>query len=173
MTILTSNFLFAQNKDLLVKEICLKYNDSRAKFDSYDTTMIQIWDESAEGGQAIAYYDNEELKFIEVIWFGETGKRQIEYYFNKGKLIFAYDQYFTYNRPIYSDSDAGYYNGDNEVFDPNKTIVNEDRYYFENDALFLWLDNDKKEVDWTIENNSISVQSLISHCYKMKDELKK
>jgi len=170
---LTSNFLFAQDNDSLVKDIRLKYSEIRANLDSYDTTMIEIWGESTEGGQATAYYDNGNLKLIEVVWLGETGKNQIEYYFNNGKLIFAFDQNFEYNRPIYWDEKTAKENGDNEIFDPKKTTVKEDRYYFNNEKLFLWLDNDKKEVDLTMGTNSIKGQGLIAHCYKMKDKLKK
>ena len=170
---LTSNFLLAQNKDSLVKDIRSKYTEIRTNLDSYDTTMIEIWDESTEGGQATAYYDKGDLKLIEVLWLGETGKKQIEYYFNDGKLIFAFDQDFDYNRPIYWDEKTAEENGDKEVFDPKKTTVKEDRYYFNNEKLFLWIDNDKKEVDLSMGTNSITGQGLIAHCYKMRDELKK
>ena len=171
--LLTSNFLFAQDRESLVKDIRSKYTEIRANLDSYDTTMIEIWDESAEGGQATAYYESGNLKLIEVVWLGETGKNQIEYYFNDEKLIFAFDQDFDYNRPIYWDEEKAKENGDNEVFDPEKTTVKEDRYYFDNEKLFLWLDNDKEEQDLTMGTNSIVGQGLIAHCYKMKDELKK
>ena len=126
--LLTCNFLFGQNKDSLIKDIRLKYNEIRNNLDSYDTTMIQIWDESTEGGQMIAYYDNGNLKLIEVVWLAEIGKNQIEYYFSDEQLIFAFDQDFDYNRPIYWDKEIAKENGDNEFFDPRKTIVKEDRY---------------------------------------------
>lgn len=171
--LLTSNFLFAQNKDSLVEDIRLKYTEIRSNLDSYDTTMIEIWNESTEGGQATAYYDSGNLKLIEVVWLGETGKNQIEYYFNDGKLIFAFHQSFEYNRPFYWDEKRAKENGDNEFFDPQKTIVKEDRYYFNNEKLFLWLDNDQKAQDLTMGTNSIVGQGLIAHCYKMEDEFKR
>ena len=171
--LLTSNLSFAQDNDSLVKDIRLKYSEIRANLDTYDTTMVEIWDESTEGGQATAYYDNGNLKLIEVVWLGETGKNQIEYYFSDGQLIFAFDQDFDYNRPIYWDEETAKENGDNEVFDPKKTTVKEDRYYFNNEKLFLWLDNERQEQDLTMGTNSIVGQGLIAHCYKMKDDLKK
>lgn len=171
--LLTSNFLFGQDKDSLVKDIRLKYNEIRINLDSYDTKMIQIWDESTEGGQATAYYDNGNLKLIEVVWLGETGKNKIGYYFNGGQLIFAFAQDFDYNRPIYWDEETAKENGDNEVFDHKKTTVKKGRYYFNNEKLFVWLDNNRKEQDLTMWTNSIVGQGLIAHCYKMKDDLKK
>lgn len=171
--LLTSNCLLGQDKDSLVSDIRTKYLETRANILHFDTKMIEIWDESTEGGQANGYYDNGELKLTEVIWLGETGKRIIEYYFNDGHLIFVFDQDFDYNRPIYWDEETAKENGDNEVFDPKKTTVKEDRYYFNNEKLFLWLNNDIQEEDLTMGTNSIVVQGLIAHCYKMKDELKK
>ena len=171
--LLASNFLFAQKNDSLIKNIRLEYAQIKENLDSYDTTMIQIWNESTQGGQAIGYYDKGELKLIEVVWLGETGKHQIEYYFIDEKLIFAFDQYFTYNRPINWDEKKAKEDGDDEVFDPGKTTVKEDRYYFKDEKLFLWLDNYKKEVDLTLKTNLITGQGLIAHCYKMRDKLKK
>lgn len=171
--LLTSNYLFSQNKDSLVNDIRSTYSEIRANLDSYDTTMIEIWDESPEGGQATAYYESENLKLIEVVWFGDTGKNQIEYYFNDGKLIFAFEKDFEYNQPIYLDKGTDKENGDTKVFDPEKTVVIEDWYYFENEKLFLWLDNNKKEQDLTMGTNSIVGQGLIAHCNKMKHLLKK
>ena len=167
--LLTSNFLFGQEKDSLVADIRMKYSETRTNILHYDTKMIEIRDESTEGGQAVGSYDNSELKLIEVLWLGETGKRLIEYYFHDGQLIFAVKQDFDYNRPIYWLEE----NGDNEVFDPKKTTVKEDRYYFNNEKLFLWLDNDKQEQDLTTGTNSIVGQGLVAHCYKMKNKLKK
>lgn len=171
--LLTSNLLFAQDKDLLVKDIRLQCTEIKSKLASYNTSMIEIWGESAEGGLATGYYYKGDVKLIEVIWLGETGKKQIEYYFNKGKLIFAFEQYFEYNRPIFWNEKIAKSNGDNEVFHPDKTTVIEDRYYFNNEVLFLWLDKDKKEQNLSTGTNSIIGQGLIAHCNKIKAEIKK
>lgn len=108
-----------------------------------------------------------------MVWFGETGKRMTEYYFDNEKLIFAFDQVFLYNRPIYWDEKTAKEYDDKEVFDAKKTTVEENRYYFNNEDLFQWLDNEKNEKDVTIATNSIVGKELLAHCYKMKDEFKK
>ena len=168
-----SNSLWAQNTDSLRQKISEKYNYIRTNLSSFDTTTINILGESTEGGQGVAFYENSKLKMIQVIWFGETGRNMVEYYFDNGKLIFAFDQSFKYNRPIYWDEKKAKEFEDKEVFDPEKTTVKEDRYYFNNEILFLWLDNNKKKMDLTMGTNSIVGKGLIAHCYKMKDDLKK
>ena len=164
---------FAQSNDSIISDIRTKYQHIRDNLKSYDTTMIDIWDESTEGGQGTAFYDGNSLRLIETIWFGETGKRKTEYYFDNGQLFFAFDTDCEYNRPIYWDEKKAKEFNDSITFDPNKTIVKEDRYYFHNEKLIRWLDNDKKEIDLLLGTNSIVGQGLKAHAYKMKDKLKK
>jgi hypothetical protein len=160
-----------QAADLSIKVIRDKCSHIRNNLDTYVTTKTVFSDESTEGAQGIAFYDCNELKLIEVIWFGEIGKKITEYYFDNGKLIFAFNKAFNYNRPIYWDEKIAKENEDNEVFNPKKTSVKEDRFYFRDERLFHWTNNEKKEVDLSLETNSIVGQSLIAHAYKMRTRL--
>jgi hypothetical protein len=134
--------------------------------------MADIWDESTEGGLGTAFYEKSKLKLIQVVWFGEMGRNEMEYYFDNGKLYFAFNQQFQYNRPIYWGEKKVKELNDKEVFDSNKTTIKEERYYFNNEVLFLCLDNEKKEIDLTIGTNLIVGKSMIAHCHKMKNKLK-
>lgn len=163
----------AQASDSLINGIRFKYQVIRNSLEDYNTITTEIWNQSAEGGQGTAYYAGDDLKLIEVIWLGETGKRIVEYYFDNGELIFAFNQEFRYNRPIYWDEQKAKEFGDNEFFDPKKTTIKEDRYYFEREKLIHWLDNKRNEVDLTSGTNLIVGQEVISHALKMKSELKK
>lgn len=55
---LTSNLILAQNNDSLTQDIRIKYNDIRTNLASFDTTKIDIWGESAEGGLGTAFMKN-------------------------------------------------------------------------------------------------------------------
>ncbi len=175
--LVTSNHLFANCNDSLTKNIRVKYNYIKTNLNSFDTTIIEIWGESTEGGQQTAFYEDSELKLIQVVWLKETGKNIIEYYFDNGQLIFAFDQVLNYNMPIYWDEKKVKENQLNienqEVFDPKKTIILTDRYYFNNEILFLWLNNDKKEVDLKAGTNVIVGLGLVSHCQIIKDKFVK
>ena len=103
---------------------------------------------------------------------GETGKRKIEYYINEGKLIFAFEQNFEYNRPIYWNEKTAKENGDTELYDSRKTRVQEDRFYFHDEKMFLWLDNEKEEINLRIDANAMIGQKLIADYYEVKDKLK-
>lgn len=168
------NFLgLSQTTSLKIDKIKSVYKTININLDSYDTTMIQIWDESTEGGQAVAYYDSLELQLIQIVLLGEMGKSVLEFYFSNDSLIFAFDQTQEYNRPIYWDEKTAKENGDNEAFDYNKTKFIEDRYYFHQETLIKWINPKKESVDLTLGTNSIAGNGLLAHCYQMKEKLKK
>ncbi|HLG03636.1 MAG TPA: hypothetical protein VI731_08585 [Bacteroidia bacterium] len=155
------NFIHAQVTDSIIVVIKEKYKHIRDNLQSYDTTETAIWDQSSEGGEVIGYFENDSLVLIEITYFGETGKTGLEFYFEKGQLIFVLDKHYEYNRPI----------TDTVMFDPNKTKITEDRYYFYQAQLIRWLDNDKNEVDLTAGTNALVGMSLIAHANKIRDQL--
>ncbi|MEN8124141.1 MAG: hypothetical protein ABFR32_03350 [Bacteroidota bacterium] len=170
---LTTGSLFAQNTDLLVKDIISKSKIIKDNIDIYDNKITQVLNESTEGGMATAYCDKAELKLIQIIWFGEIGKNIIEYYFDQDQLIFVSTQDFNYNRPIYFDQKTPKNIVVNEVYDPDKTTVKENRFYFNNEKLFLWYNNDKQEIDITLEQNVIKGEKLLVDANRRKEALKK
>jgi hypothetical protein len=85
---------------------------------------------SAEGGRLMAYLDGTTIVKITASYYGETGKADEEYYYQDGKLIFVYRKESTYSRPM-----------------SGKVIrTSENRFYFQNDQLIKWLDENGKEV---------------------------
>jgi hypothetical protein len=162
-----------RTKDYLKVHAKDKYNNIRANLDNYDLKSIDIIGESTEGGQGLAYYSDNNIKLIEITWYGETGKRKIEYYFDNKQLFFAFDSRYQYNRPIYWNEKLAKENNDKEVFDSKKTTVKEDRYYFLNDKLIRWINSDKKNVDVNTGLSYNKEEELTSYAYKLMNELKK
>ena len=165
--------LSAQSKELILNEIKSEYKTTRSNLETYKKNIVEHEGESTDGGQTTTYFKNADIKLIEVIGFWETGKNVTEYYFKNDQLFFVFDQRHKYNRPIHWDEKSAKENGDNEIFDPNKTKITEDRYYFDKEYLFLWLDNDRNKVDLTIGTNTIVGKGLVAHAYKLKSEFKK
>lgn len=167
---LTTATVVAQGIDSKIKAIEAQCAEIRSQVSTNDTKRIDTGDESTEGGQATAYYSQGELKLIEVEWFGETGKRSIDYYFSNGALILASNKDFTYNRPIYWDKKKAEENDDSEIHNPNKTKLEENTYYFENGKLVRWLGNDRKNLPLDLETNEYA-QGLIEHTQKLRKSL--
>lgn len=158
----------AHNHTPEIDNIRAKYQHIQTHLKDYRTASQDIWGESTEGGKATAHYDHSNvLQRIEVIWFGESGKRLVRYYFDHEQLVFALDQHIYYNRPIYWNQSLADEVGDTALFDPQKSTVIENRYYFNHDQPILWLDNTRHAVDLNIEKNSEQAQAIITHAKKM------
>lgn len=164
---------FAQTTETLIANIKIKYGDTQKHISSYDTTIIEIWDESTDGGQATGYFDKEDLKLIIVWWLGETGRRKMEMYYDDGELFFALNSNYEYNRPYYYDDKMAKENNDTEIFDPNKTIIREDRYYFHQGKLIRMLDNDKKMIDPSSSDFLKAKNEILEKADRFKNKFRK
>jgi len=173
LLLLSTGLIKAQSTDSLIKDIRAKYQSIRSNLKNYDTTSREEWEESTEGGQIIGYYKKKDLKLIEGFYFGETGKTETEYYFDKGLLLFVFEKRYAYNRPIYWDKKHAQENSDSVTFDSVKTIIAEDKLYFYREKLIRWISNKTTEVDISLLANSLYGQSLIDHAYKLQDIFKK
>ncbi|WP_298321173.1 hypothetical protein [uncultured Aquimarina sp.] len=166
-------FVFAQSNDQTLRDIRAEYKIIINNLSSYKKVISDLEIQSTEGGEIIAYFDENDLKLIITEGYGETGKNRTEYYFKNQELFFVFDQRFDYNRPIYWNKKRAEENNDNEFFDPQKTKINADRYYFDKEKLFLWLDNEKNKIDLTLGTNTIVGKGLVVHSHKLRSELKK
>jgi hypothetical protein len=133
--LIQTRVIVAQTDSQAISDIQDVYKTTCANIKSYEIKKTDIWDESTEGGMLTAFFDKEELRLMELILAGETGRRKIDYYFDKGRLCFVLDTDYRYNRPIYWDAKMAKSMGDTVAFDQKKTKVYEDRFYFQNDKL--------------------------------------
>lgn len=117
----------------IISEIKRQYAEINAKTASYNKVEKNLFGQSTEGGNSIAYFDKVGLRKIVTTHYGETGKAVIEYYFNQTGLFFALKSEYFYNRPI---------NEENTTI----ALLEENRYYFYNNILFKWLDKNKKSI---------------------------
>lgn len=124
-----------------------EYKKIHDAISTFKTIRVELNDYSTDGGGAIAYTDNNNhIRLIKVEFYGESGKIFEEYYYENQLLIFVFQERHKYNVPYYVTpeiaKDAG-----GVYFDPKKTKVTEDRYYFKAGKMIRWLDNSKSEVD--------------------------
>ena len=109
--------------------------------DNWSSIVTQDLEGTNEGGEVTYYHWNNELEKIVTKEFGETFQVLTEYYLLKGKLSFVYQKALKYNRPIYHDSMAMREMKDNEVFNIDKSEIEETRNYFENEKLINQISN--------------------------------
>lgn len=117
------------------------YADTNQNLPSYKVTSYEV-ERSTEGGEVTLYFDHTQLKKIKEVHFGETGKAIFEYYFDNQGLVFIFKQIHHYNAPITQ------FEADEDIpaFDPNKSRIEENRYYFCQGKMIEWLDENKRPV---------------------------
>ena len=169
----TNHLLFAQATQAEAEQILTQQKAIQALLPSCNSNSVEIWDESTEGGDAMAYYTEDGLKMIAVTWRYEAGKQLVEYYFDQGKLFFVFTKDFIYNRPVYWDKKQARLAKDGETFNPSQTKTEENRYYFKNQKLFLWTNNEQKVVKADITTNLTKGQALVDHAMSVKEKFKK
>lgn len=85
---------------------------------------------SAGGGDLVAYFDGSKLMKIVATHLGEGGRAVEEYYYWDGRLIFIYRKDSIYDSPV-----SG-----------KVARTEENRFYFDNDRLIRWIDQNAKQV---------------------------
>jgi hypothetical protein len=164
------SFLYPQEEQI-IKNIRTVYYKIKENKNSLKTDTLSIFGLSSEGIEVIRYRDNNNKMRLMTLWiYGELGKNYEEYYFKNDSLIFSFMQFHEYNAPFYMTNDKANEFG-SEPYDPNKTIINEDMYYFQNNKLIRWLNKDKHLVD-TKSRESFSLEkNLLLNLQKILDKI--
>ncbi len=160
--------LFAQSNEELKKIVDDNIKNINEHIFTYDSSEIDIFDFSTEGGLAKAFYNKNDLVLIKIELFFELGKIYNDYYFKNNEIIFVLQQKFAYKRPIYYDEQTAKENNDNEYFDLNKTIIIESKYYF-NDNVLIDFIQDGKNVELNNKQEGIQIFNEINN--EVKDIL--
>jgi hypothetical protein len=105
-------------------------------------STVNTEDESTEGGYTRYYYLDRVLEKVVNVQFGESGRQLTEYYLLNGKLSFVLEKNYTYNRPVYWDSVTARQNNDKEVFDIDKSEIEEAKSYFQDGEIMVQVYSD-------------------------------
>lgn len=119
-----------------------EYKNIRTNLDKYKKYEYGFDGESSEGAGAVGYLsDTGVIKLIEVTYYGEMGKVYFEFYYSKKNTFFIFEKKFIYNTHFSMTEeevkDIKEEEGvEVEAFDPDKTKIEEWRYYFyENNVI--------------------------------------
>lgn len=95
----------------------LKSEEIRKRSGQYTQEKSEIFGLSTEGGEQTKYTDDiGDIKIVEQIFLGESGRSKIEYYYYNDKIFLISKSNFEYVKPIFVDPsgdiskiDIGYY----------------------------------------------------------------
>lgn len=123
-----------------------EYQSIRNALPRLKAETVELSGYSTEGGEAQAFRDSKgNIGLVKVELFFESGKVFEEFYYENGALIFVLYTNHRYNVPFFVTPETAKEIG-GEAFDPKKTTITEDRYYFNNGKMIQWLDEKKNSV---------------------------
>jgi hypothetical protein len=120
--------------EIIIKKIRAEFNKINSDTSRMRVIKEDVNGQSTEGGAATKFYENDVLKKIRVVFYGETGKSQTEYYFLNGQLFFCFEQNDYYNKPLYEKG-------------MRVKKKAENRFYFGKQKLIRWITADGKIAD--------------------------
>jgi len=121
-----------QNQDP-VESIRQRYANINTKVATYRKVKKDLSGFSAEGGELVAYFHGPSIMKMVATFYGEMGRAVEEYYYWKGELIFVFRQESRYDKPL-----------------SGKVVSKkESRFYFAEDKLVRWIDENGKQSEPT------------------------
>ena len=111
-----------------IRTIRQQYNSINKQLRTYRKVKKELSGFSVEGGELTAYLSRQEIVKIVANHYGEGGQTMEDYYFKDGKLIFVFERITHYDAPL-----------------SGKVVsASENRYYFHNDQLIRWIDENTR-----------------------------
>lgn len=157
----SSGFAFTQDngeEDEIHEQFMDAHNKSKAIHDSLATYDKKELTKYGTAGleTTTAFYDGKNLKKLQVLSWNKLGKHILDFYFDEGEMIFAFDQQEITPRDetgnILEDSD-------NPTVKPEMV---ENRYYYHNGELLFWLDKNQNTGDLKKDNNAQILEDILS-----------
>ncbi|WP_426328217.1 hypothetical protein [Pedobacter sp. R-06] len=85
----------------VIKKIQSDFSAINKQLKHYKKKAKDVPDMSAEGGEVIGYYNKNILKKIHCVFYGETGRAEVDYYLNNKGLFFVFRKEICYDKPMY------------------------------------------------------------------------
>lgn len=109
------------------------YISFKDSLSTYRKDSIDIYDVSSEGGHVDGYFEDSELRLIQVKNYGDLGRTATDYLFRNGDVIYVIDIEEGYNMPFYMEG--------------SKVVTElKNQYYVSDNNLLKWIDDKGKVV---------------------------
>jgi hypothetical protein len=143
----------------IIKKIQQNYSLINSNLGKYTIVQKTIEGRSTEDGDVKMYFENQALKKVESIYYGEMGKVSTDFYFNADSLFFVYQATFNYNSPIYTEGS-------------NLESIDENRCYFYDLSMIKWIGKDKKRVQTGSEKFILMEKTLLEEMWFVRKDIK-
>lgn len=160
-------------EDAAILNIRKIYEDIQKQSNSLQKEKLDLsTDYSTEGGQVTAYRDNAgNIKVLRVELYFEAGKIFKNFYYDdNNQLVFAFYKDYKYNSPSYVNKNNAKEMG-LEPFDEKKSILTEQRYYFDKLRLIRYVQG-KKTIDAKSQEFKNAETEVINSSREMRAKFK-
>ncbi len=122
---------------------------------------------SEDHGVVMGYFRDEEAKKVSTQHFGTKSRSFTDYYFDNGMLIYVYSEEYVYNKPNTYTEEVARAANDSDWYDDKKTIMEINKYYFDDNKLIKWTGPSSSDVpvniaEFTQREPTILAQALIA-----------
>lgn len=154
-----------------ISQIRNEYQAIRNSLPTLKVESAEASEPSTEGGEVKAYRDDKgNIRMIRMELYFESGKEVEEYYYHNNQLIFALYEEHKYNVPMNISPETAKEIG--QSFDPKKTKVTANRYYFNNSKMIRWLDSEKKEMNKASRDFHDAEKSVLNSSTNLRSKFK-
>ncbi len=129
-----------------------------AKMTAYKLKKIVLPESKDEGGSVSIFTQEQKLVLTTDTAYTSAGTSSARYYFDNGDLICVVQNEYVYNQPIYMTREHADSN-QHEFFDPTKTVLKTNRFYFYNGRMVKWIN--ENNIDVSSENKRYDLQQAI------------
>jgi hypothetical protein len=127
-------------------EWCNKVN---SKLTTYQHKSLDLVLLMKQEGEISGYLDDGVLMKAIVTTHTDLQSNIETYYYESGDIVCVYKQQFVYNKPRFFDSTYAAKLGEQELFDEKKTKITTNSYYFYDNRLVKWVNDQKQDVPST------------------------
>lgn len=135
---LSGSQMFSQGLGRQVDGLDRYFSSALVESDQARWMVVDVLDMSTDGGDAFGYFRDDGTLFLaNVRLFGEGGRSEFTLLWSHGVPVLVRERSFEYNRPYYWDLEVARQNEDDQVFDPDKTVVTERSVYYEGSEILI------------------------------------
>ncbi len=129
---------------------------------------------STDSGDVKAYRDGKgNIRLVKVKLYFESGNLLEEFYYENGILIFAFYQWHQFNVPYNITPELAKEIGFEDSFNPKKTKIKENRYYFDKAKMIRWLNESNKEVEKNSKEFKETEKEVTDMSHEMLSQFKR
>ncbi|MFZ1386619.1 MAG: hypothetical protein WBP46_09775 [Thiolinea sp.] len=126
-----------------VQQIRQNYEHLQLKMCNFDPQELKL---NTSGLESVAFKDKQgQVQMLKVTAVSETGQNVKEFFYEDNALIFVKEKSQRFNSSFYGSAVEAKAQGV-EAYDPLKTISTENHYFFADNQLIEWQDQNKQAV---------------------------